>query len=125
MPWKHDPNYRELGLGFLSSEHIFDSLIQNEVTKRSQLLSKLTPKRVETTRMIPVIQARVFLTNATSAEVKSGEASFWEASFSANQRADGWEVNTTFKFSSDDEKPVPLKVMTPTTWPVQLQNVTS
>lgn len=73
--------------------------------------------------MTPVIQARVFRTNAVfMVAVKSGESSI-----SASHRADGWdgwEVNTTFNIFSDDGG-VPLKEITPTIWPVQLTNVTN
>lgn len=70
--------------------------------------------------MTPVIQARVFLTNAIfMVAVKSGESSV-----SASHRADGWEVNITFNIFSDDGG-VPVKEITPTIWPVQLTNVTN
>lgn len=61
-------------------------------------------------RIIPVNQARVHLTNMTSAIA----VAFFEPSTSANQRGDGKEVDIKFNTVSDSGKGDPLNRITPT-----------
>ena len=73
------------------------------------LLQNLTPKRVAMIRTIPVIQARVILTKATTAM-----ASIVGSFVSSNQRADGREVNMTFSNVFDSGAGAVLKRIAPT-----------
>jgi len=66
-------------------------------------------------RTIPVIQARVILTKATTAM-----ASIVGSFVSSNQRADGREVNMTFSNVFDSGAGAVLKRIAPTIWPAQL-----
>ena len=59
-------------------------------------------------RTIPVIQARVILTKATSTMVP-----VLGVFVSSNQRADGREVNMTFSIVSDSEAGAVFKKITP------------
>lgn len=63
-------------------------------------------------RIIPVTQARVFLTNATSAMVVALVA--FDPTFSANQRADGREVNAKSNIVPDCGEDISLQTITPT-----------
>lgn len=63
-------------------------------------------------RIIPVTQARVFLTNAISAMVVALVA--FDPSFSANQRADGREVIITFNIVPDSGEDISVQMITPT-----------
>ena len=72
------------------------------------LLDNLTPKRVAMIRTIPVIQARVNLTKATSAMVP-----MLGVFVSSNQRSDGREVSMISSIVSDSDAGAVLKKITP------------
>jgi hypothetical protein len=93
----------------ISSICSFPKLIRGgKKGERFLLLDNLTPKRVAMIRTIPVIQARVILTKATSAMVP-----LLGVFVSSNQRADGWEVSTTSSTVSDSDAGAVLKKITP------------
>lgn len=75
----------------------------------------LTPKRVAIRRIIPVIHARVRLTNNTSAT----SVAFDDPCVSSSQRAEGREVRIIFNNLSDSGDGVLLSITTPTIWPAQ------
>lgn len=70
---------------------------------------KLTPKSVEIIRMIPVIQARVRLTNNTSAILIESGIPF----VSSNHRGEGRGAKFTVNIVSDSSFGDPLRRKTP------------